>query len=278
MSKTRTYDCLRGLIFYLLLETTFSLTAQAIGCNISRSDKDLIPPDKELTPNKISSLPGDDSFDSQGHTATISQSLAPQPTASPLDLDPKTINDSLILQRWIDNAPDIAADIENDPSFRTRMGVQYLSVRSTHHAPNFNVSIKDLRLGHTHATINADFHMASNSYQTWGADLHYYVYPLGSYINIAPVVGYRDLKTNFHSTSGTNLGFRLLLVLTHGGGTDISFTQTWIALGSDEEAGLSTLSFGYALNKQVRLSTNLQRQNTKRGVNSHIGVGIEWML
>ncbi|MCY7323855.1 MAG: hypothetical protein LH660_19145 [Phormidesmis sp. CAN_BIN36] len=278
MSKTRTYDCLRGLIFYLLLETTFSLKAQAIGCKISRSAKDLVPPDKELTPNKISSLPGDDSFNSQRHTATIIQSLAPQPTASPLDLDPKTINDNPILHRWIDNVPNIAADIENDPNFRTRMGVQYLSVRSSHHAPSFNVSIKDLRLGHTHATINADFHIASNNYQTWGTDLHYYVYPPGSYINITPVAGYRNLKTNFHSTSGTNLGFRLLLVLTRGGGADISFTQTWIAPGSDEEAGLSTLSFGYALNKQVRLSTNLQRQNTKRGVNSHIGVGIEWML
>lgn len=279
MSKTRTYDCLRGLIFCLLLEMTFSLNVQAIDYKISRSANDLVPHGKESLPDKISSPTGEDSFDSQRRTATAIQSRVPQLTASPLNLDPKTINNSSILQRWINDVPNIAADIKNDPSFRARIGVQHLSARSSYHAPNFNVSIKDLRLGHTHATINADFHVLSNNnYQTWGTDLHYYVYPLGSYINVTPVVGYRNLKTNTYSTSGTNLGFRLLLVLTRGGGADISFTKTWVALGSDEEAGLSTLSFGYALNKQVRLSTNLQRYNTKRGVSDHIGIGIEWML
>lgn len=279
MNKKRTYTCLRELIFCLSLETTFSLKAQAIDYTISRSAEDLVLHNKELTLNEVAPLPDDNSFDSQKSTATAVQPPASQPTASSLDLDPKVINNSPTLQRWIKEVPNVAADTTNDPSFRTRIRVQYLSVRSSHHSPDYNVSIEDLRLGRTHATISADFQIASNNNcQTWGTNLHYYVYPLGSYINVAPVIGYRNLKSNAYSTSGINLGFRLLLILSRSGGADVSLTQTWIAPGSDEEAGLSTLSFGYALNHQVRLSTDLQHQNTKRGIDNRFGIGVEWML
>lgn len=278
MNKNRIYNCLQALVSCLLLETTFSLKAQAIDYTISRSAEDLVLPDKELTLNDVAPLPDDNFFDRQKPTAITVQPTATQSAASSLDLDPKVMNNSPTLQRWIKEVPNVATDITNDPSFRTRIRVQYLIVRLSRHSRNFNVSIEDLRLGSTHATINADFQVTSNNHQTWGTDIQYYVYPLGSYVNLAPVIGYQNLKINAYSTSGVNLGFRLLLVLSRSGGTDISLTQTWVAPGSDEEAGLSTLSFGYAINRQVRLSTNLQHQNTKRGINNRVGIGVEWML
>lgn len=274
MNKKRIYNCLREIIFCILLEATFSPKVQAIDYAISRSAEDLVLHNKELTLNEGAPIVNETSSSNQKPTTT-----AAQPSAPSFNLDSKTINNSPILQRWIKEVPNIATDITNDPSFRTRIRVQYLSVRSSHHAPTFNIRIEDLKLGRTHATVNADFQVAfNNNYQIWGANLHYYLYPLRSYINIAPVVGYRNLKLNTYSTSGVNLGFRLLLVLSRGGGADVSLTQTWIAPGSNEEAGLSTLSFSYALNRQVRLSTELQYQNTKRDTENRIGIGVEWML
>ena len=279
MNKNKIYNCLQALISYLLIETTFSLKAQAIDPTISRSAEDLVLSNKELTLNDFAPLPDSNSFDSQKPAAIAVQPTAPQSTVSSLDLDPKIINNSPTLQPWIKEVPNVAADITNDPSFRTRIRVQYLSVRSSRHSPSFKVSIEDLRLGHTRATINADFQVTSNNNrQTWGTNLQYYIYSLGSYVNIAPVIGYQNLQVNAYSTSGINLGFRLLLVLSRSGGADISITQTWVALGSDEEAGLSTLSFSYAINRRLRLSTDLQHQSTKQGIDNRVGIGAEWML
>ena len=322
MNKNRSYTCLRALICCLLLETTFSLKAQAIDYTSSHSAKDLVLEllnnDMNLPPNppfcgtlglsksltcggfrgrsrKVAThrfiLGFSNALVLSNKALTLSEvvvvdetsfasrkpTLAVEPSAPLFDLDPKIINNSPVLQRWIKDAPNIAADIINDPSFRARIRLHYLSARSSHHSPNFSVSVEDLRLDRTRATINADFQSAGSS-RTWGTNLHYYLYPLGSYVNVAPVIGYRNIKINTYSTSGVNLGFRLLLVLSRGGGADVSFTQTWVAPGSNEEAGLSTLSFGYALSRQVRLSTDLQRQNTKRGTDNRFGIGLEWML
>lgn len=270
MNKNRSYTCLRALICCLLLETTFSLKAQAIDYTSSHSAKDLVLSNKALTLSEVVVI--------DETSASRKPTLAVEPFAPLLDLDPTIINNSPVLQRWIKEAPNIAADIINDPSFRARIRLHYLSARSSHRSPNFKVSLEDLRLDRTRATINADFQVAGSSSRTWGTNLHYYLYPLGSYVNVAPVIGYRNIKINTYSTSGVDLGFRLLLVLSRGGGADVSFTQTWVAPGSNEEAGLSTLSFGYALSRKVRLSTDLQRQNTKRGTDNRFGIGLEWML
>jgi hypothetical protein len=195
-----------------------------------------------------------------------------------LDLDPTLIQKSPVLQRWMNEIPDVAADIKNDPSFRTRIRSSYSNF-SSDHASGFNVGLEELRVDRTRLTLRADYQRTfEGDRQSWGTDLHYYMRPLGSYVNVAPVVGYRHLKNDGVSTNGLNVGFRLLLVLSRGGGSDISLTQTWVAPGSDEEAGISTLSFGYALTHQLRLSTDLQRQNTNRGKDDRFGIGLEWML
>ncbi|MGV0026682.1 hypothetical protein [Phormidesmis priestleyi] len=199
-------------------------------------------------------------------------------TQNSIDLDPTLSKKSPVLQRWINEIPDVASDIKNDPSFRTRIRFGYSNF-SSDPAAGFNLGVEELRVDRTRLTLSANYQMAlKGDQQSWGTDLHYYLRPLGSYVNVAPVVGYRHLKNNGTSTDGLNLGFRLLLVLSRGGGSDISLTQTWVAPGSDEETGISTLSFGYALTHQIRLSTDLQRQNTKRGKDDRIGIGLEWML
>lgn len=187
-------------------------------------------------------------------------------------LDPKLIQNSPVLRRWLKKTPDIRSDIANDPSFRTRYRVGY---SQSDQASGLTLGIEDLRIDRTRFTLSAAYQTGTRS--SVGADLQYYVRPLGSYINVAPVVGYRHLKNGGDTIDGANLGVKVLLVLSRGGGTDISLTQSWVSPFSENETALTRLSVGYALTHNLRLSTDLQRQNSRLYKDSRFGIVLEWM-
>lgn len=209
----------------------------------------------------------------------------PQPQRIPnpelggqLDLSPDIIEGSPVLQRWLRKVPNVLRDITNDPSFRTRLRLGYSQFPSTGQASGWNAGVEDLFIGRTGLTVSGDYQATFDGGKAWGADLRYYLLPLGSYLNVAPVVGYRNLETDRYSTDGVNLGLRLLLVLSRGGAADISLTQSWVAPGTDDEVGLTTLSVGYALTRNLRLSTDIQKQNARQHKDSRVGIVLEWML
>jgi hypothetical protein len=139
--------------------------------------------------------------------------------------------------------------------------------------------VEDIFIGRSGLTVSADYQAAFDAdREAYGADVRYYVLPLGSYVNLAPVVGYRSVQGEEYDTDGVNLGFRVLLVPSRTGAADLSFTQTWVAPGSNEEVGISTLSFGYALTEQFRLSTDLQKQNAPPEKDSRVAIVLEWMF
>ena len=196
-----------------------------------------------------------------------------------IDLDPKLIESSPVLQRWLKQVPDVLADIKRDPSFRTRLRLGYVQFPSSKQAGGLTVGIEDVFVGRSGLTLNADYQTAFNgSRQAWGGDLRYYVRPLGSVINLAPVVGYRHLETTRYSTDGIHVGLRLLLVPSRTAAADLAVTQSWVAPGSENEVGLTTLSFGYALTHNLRLSTDLQKQNSRFRSDSRVGISLEWMF
>ncbi|MBW4508720.1 MAG: hypothetical protein KME64_19730 [Scytonematopsis contorta HA4267-MV1] len=208
-------------------------------------------------------------------------------SAEDLDLSPEIIESSPVLQRWLRQVPNVLEDIKNDPSFPTRLRFGYALFPSNGQSGGVSVGIEDIFIGDSRLTISGDYQVAFNGQrQAYGADLRYYLRPLGSYINIAPVLGYRYLKNNGennsnannYSTSGVNIGVRLLFVLSRGGGADISLTQSWVAPGTDEEVGLTTLSFAYAVTKKLRFSTDIQKQNARQSKDSRVGLLLEWML
>ena len=199
--------------------------------------------------------------------------------AEQLDIDPDVINSSPTLQRWLEDVPNVRSDIRNDPSFRTRLRLGYSQFPSTDQAAGWNIGIEDIFVGDTGLTVSADYQAAFDAdREAYGADLRYYVLPLGSRINVAPVVGYRSVEGEAYDTSGVNVGVRVLLVPSRTGAADLSFTQTWVAPGTDEEVGVSTLSFGYALTDQLRLFTDLQKQNAPEEKDSRVAAGLEWMF
>lgn len=207
----------------------------------------------------------------------------PQPektnnAAEILDLDPKIIENSPVLQRWQRQIPNVLEEIENDPSFRTRLRLGYAYFPSQEQAGGVNIGFEDIFIGRTRLTVSGEYQKAFRVENTsYGGDLHYYLRPLGSYVNIAPLVGYRHLQTDEYSTDGVNVGARLKLVLSRGGAADISLTQSWVAPGTTEEVGLTTLSFGYAVTRNLRLSTDIQKQNSRQSKDSRVGIVLEWM-
>jgi hypothetical protein len=202
------------------------------------------------------------------------------PTATvPIDLDPALIKNSPVLQRWLKQVPNVLTEIKRDPSFRTRLRLGYSQFPSTQQAGGLHLGIEDVFVGRSGLTLSADYQTAfKGTREAWGADLRYYVRPLGSVINVAPVVGYRYLGTTHYATDGVHVGLRLLLVPSRTGAADLALTQSWVAPGSEAEVGLTTLSFGYALTHKLRLSTDLQKQNSRFRSDSRVGVGLEWMF
>ncbi|NMG07860.1 hypothetical protein [Brasilonema sp. UFV-L1] len=210
-------------------------------------------------------------------TATPGLCDTPSKSAQDLDLSPEIIKNSPVLQRWQRQVPNVLEDIKNDPSFPTKVRLGY-SYFSSKQAFGLNISVQDIFIGRSGLTLSGEYQAAFNGQrEVYGADLHYYLRPLGSYINIAPVVGYRHLEINSDSTDGVSLGAKLLLVLSRGGAADISLTQSWIALGTGEEVGFTTISFSYALTRHLRISTEIQQQNTRQDKDTRLGMNVEWI-
>jgi hypothetical protein len=207
----------------------------------------------------------------------VASSPAPDPAES-LDLDPDVIETSPVLQRWRQSVPNVLSEIRHDPSFRTRVRLGYSQFPANRQAAGFNVGVEDVFLGRSGFTVSGDYQRTFNGErEAYGADLHYYVLPLGSSINLAPVVGYRRINTDRYSTDGVNVGARLRIVPSRTAAADITLTQSWVAPGSDQEVGISTLSFGYAVTHNLRISTDLEKQNAPARKDSRVAVVLEWM-
>jgi hypothetical protein len=194
-----------------------------------------------------------------------------------LDL-PSTLK-SPTLEKWRNQIPDVAQAIKTDPAFRTRLRLGYKSFgdRSTN-PTGWQIGLEDLRIGRTRATFSANYSSnASGNDRSFGADLYYSLMPLGKTFQIAPLIGYRQLTVNHVTNSGLNVGWRTRLNLSRKGAADITFDQSWVAPGTDSETGLSTLSFGYAVTKNIRLSTDWQRQQSRERKDDRWGIAIEWM-
>ncbi|NER39403.1 MAG: hypothetical protein F6J93_36575 [Oscillatoria sp. SIO1A7] len=200
------------------------------------------------------------------------------PDALDLDLDPEVIEDSPVLQRWLREVPNVLEEIRNDPSFRTRVRFGFSQFPSTDDASGFNLGVEDIFVGKTSLTVSGDYYASGNGDRSsGGAELRYYLLPLGNYVNFAPVLGYRQLETDSYSINGLQVGGRLMVVLSRGGAADFSLTYKQVGIGSDESAGVAAFSVGYALTRNIRLSADLERQDADGDGDNRVGIVLEWM-
>lgn len=207
-----------------------------------------------------------------GPTSAIAQT-----PNSNLNLSPEVIEQSPVLQRWLDSIPNLSEDIRNDPSFVTRVQLGYSYFPSSDSTSGFIIGVEDVFIGKTPLTVSADYQQNfRGDRQAYGANLHYYVLPLGGYVNVSPIVGYRYAKAaNDYSVSGANVGVRLRAVPSRTGAADITLDQSWI-VGDSEGLSITQVNVGYALTQDLRLSTDLEWQSTADEGDSRVGVNLEW--
>ena len=200
-------------------------------------------------------------------------------TGDRLDLPDRVIQESPTLQRWLKEVPDVLEDIRHDPSFRTRLRLGFTTFPSTDDAAGINLGIEDIFINRTGLTISADYQSAFNGDRNAvGADLHYFLLPLGNYINIAPLLGYRYVQINDFNTDGLHVGLRLMLAFSRTGAGDISLSQSFISPGGNEEVGITSLSVGYGVTSKLRLSTDLEWQKSIEDNDSRAGINLELLL
>ncbi len=195
-----------------------------------------------------------------------------------VDIDPAIIESSPVLQRWVQEIPDVATDIAHDPAFHTRLRVGYAEFPAANHTGGILIGIQDLFIGQTPLTLSAEYATdLRGDNELIGIDAQYYLLPLGWYGNVAPVVGYRSITTPEFSHNGLNLGLKIILIPSRNGAADLSLTQSWVNPGSADEIGLTTLSIGYAITSHLRIGTDIQTQNTSESQESRVSLLFEWL-
>lgn len=195
------------------------------------------------------------------------------------DIPDRVLQESPTLQRWLKEVPDLLEDIRHDPSFRSRLRLGFTTFPSTDNAGGINVGVEDIFIKQTGLTVSANYQAAFNGDRNaYGADLQYFVLPLGNYFNLAPLVGYRYVQSNDFNTDGLHLGLRLMLAFSRTGGGDISLSQSYISPGSSEEVGITSLSVGYAITSKLRLSTDLEWQNSIEDHDNRAGINLEFLF
>ncbi len=196
-----------------------------------------------------------------------------------LDIPPEVIKDSPTLQKWLQQTPNVLEDIRNDPSFATRLRWGFSFFPDSDDGIGINIALEDIFINRTGLTISADYYTDFNSDRSSiGTDLHYFLFPLGSHINLAPMLGYRYLENDNYAEDGINLGIRLMLALSRPGAADISLAQSFFSPGSDKEVGILSLSVGYGVTSDLRLSTEFELQNFPQEQDKRIGINLEWLL
>lgn len=212
----------------------------------------------------------------------LAQATEAKPEATPDTSQEESDRRSPVLEKWEQKIPNVLEDIKRDPSFRTRarLGLSYFP--STFDSLGWNVGVEDVflaKIGSTGLTLSGDYQATfTGKRKAGGADLRYYLLPLGGYFNFAPVLGYRYLETPRYIRDGLNVGFRVQAVLSRTGAADISLTQTWVDPQQSDEVGLTKLSFGFALTHNLRVSTDIEKQNSNQKKDTRYGISMEWMF
>lgn len=214
--------------------------------------------------------------------AALADSPSNQQLDTELELPPGTVDSSPVLQEWLKTTPDVLNTIQNEPSFPSRLQMSYALFPSSRDERGLAIGVEDVFVGGLPVTVNADyatnFDGEDTNREAYGAHLRYYLLPLGGYVNVAPILGYRHVEAVDYSESGLQVGFQVKLIPSRGGGADFAYTQSWVSPTEDDAVMITQLEFGYGLTEQLRLATDIEWQFAPGATDSRLGIGLEWML
>ncbi|MGB2925145.1 MAG: hypothetical protein WBB82_07575 [Limnothrix sp.] len=211
--------------------------------------------------------------------ATAAPLSAQTLTPEQLDLPPETIENSPVLQRWSEEVPNVLSNIRNEPSFKTRVRLGYSHHPSNDGRGGISGGVEDVFFSKTlPLTLSAEGHTTFDGDRSnIAARANYYLFPLGNRVNMAPTVGYQHFSGEDYEREGLELGGKIMLNLSRSGASNITLSQQFVNIGDGEEMGITTLGAGYAVTKQLRLATEIQKHNSTEAKESRVGFFVEWM-
>ena len=196
--------------------------------------------------------------------------------ANDLEIDRQVIESSPVLQRWLEKPPDLLEDIYNTPSFNTKLGI---SLTSRNHSFGVEAGVEDLFVGQSPLTVSGSYqHEFSGRESVWQANIRYYALPLGSYWNIAPLVGYRQFnQLDRPQISGLDVGLLGILVLSPNN-SDLRLSHTFTSPSGNLEMSTTALSTSYAITRNLRLGTKIEWRRSSLIYDSRVGFSLELAL
>jgi hypothetical protein len=199
-------------------------------------------------------------------------------TPADLNIAPELYEESPRLQDWLQEVPDVRESIRQDSALVTRVRVGYGQFPSTDKQWGWTFGVEDFGVEWSPLTVSGQYSATvGRDRETWGADLRYYTLPRGQYVNVAPVVGFRHIRTEGQATDGVTVGVRVNLALSRPGAADLGLQQVFVSPGTAVEVGITTLSLGYALTPDLRLATEIEKQNSPWENDSRVSVLLEWL-
>lgn len=196
--------------------------------------------------------------------------------ATPIDVDRQIMESSPVLRRWLMNPPDLLQDIYDAPNFATKI---QLGLVSRDNSLGLDVGIQDVFVGNSPVTLSGSyqtlFPSAESSYELQG---RYYLFPLGSYFNVAPQIGYRQVRTiTNRSIEGVEVGLQGILVLSPRS-ADLRLSHGFTNIGTDSELSVTALSASYALTRQLWLNSKIEWRRSSLQSDSRVGIQLEFSL
>lgn len=193
-----------------------------------------------------------------------------------LEIDRQVIESSPVLRKWLDNPPDLLNDIYNTPSFNTKLRV---GITSRDNSLGIEAGVEDLFLGQSPLTVSGSYQSELSGRESeLQVNLRYYLFPLGSYWNVAPIVGYRQFNQFERSQiSGLDVGLQGILVLSPRS-SELRLSHTFTSPNGNLELSTTALSTSYALSSNLRLGTKIEWRRSPTVYDSRIGFLLELAL
>jgi hypothetical protein len=196
--------------------------------------------------------------------------------ANDLEIDRKVIESSPVLQRWLEKPPDLLEDIYHAPSFNKKIRI---GITSRNNSLGFEAGVEDLFVGQSPLTVSGSYQTEFSGRESEvQANIRYYAFPLGSYWNVAPIVGYRQFnQLDRPQISGLDVGLLGILVLSPNN-SDLRLSHTFTSPSGNLEMSTTALSTSYAITKNLRLGTKIEWRRSPLMYDSRVGFLLELAL
>ncbi len=196
--------------------------------------------------------------------------------ANDIEIDRQVIDSSPVLRRWLENPPDLLEEIYNAPIFDQKLRI---GITSRDNSLGVDAGFEDLFVGRSPLTVNGSYQSEFSGRESEvQANLRYYLLPLGSYGNIAPIVGYRQFnQIDRPQISGLDVGLQGILILSPHS-SDLRLSHTFTSPNGNLEMSTTTLSTSYALTNNLRLGTKVEWRRSPLIYDSRVGILLELKL